>query len=116
MLKLRVKPDFPYSYPQYLSPVLQVLADGETHPTEEIRARILAGFPLTPEGLEIKRPKCPSTVFVNKVAFAFNRLVDHKAIDGNPPGASPGAYRITNHGRDVLDKHPSDARERDIKG
>jgi hypothetical protein len=50
MLKLRVKPDFPYSYPQYLSPVLQVLADGETHPTEEIRARILAGFPLTPEG------------------------------------------------------------------
>jgi restriction system protein len=111
-----VKQDFPYSYPQYLSPVLQILSDGETHCTEEIRTRILADFPLTPEELEIKRPKYVCTVFVNKVAHAFNRLVLHKAIEGDPPRPAPGAYRITDHGRGILDQHPNDARERDLKG
>jgi hypothetical protein len=51
-----VKQDFPYSYPEYLSPVLQILGDGETHSNEDIRTRILADFPLTPDELD-KAPK-----------------------------------------------------------
>jgi len=53
----------------------------------------------------MKPSKCTSTVFVNKAAFAFNRLVDHKAILGE----RPGAYRITDHGRNVLKRCPNDA-------
>jgi restriction system protein len=102
--------NFPYSFPEYLSPVLQILADGEDHPIAEIRQRILAEFPLTAEQLSLRRAGHPVTVFVNKVAFAFNRLVFHKAI----VQALPGSYRITDHGREVLKRHPNDARERDL--
>jgi hypothetical protein len=88
-----VKRDFPYSYPQYLSPVLQILSDGETHSTEEIRTRILADFPLTPDELGLKCLKDPVTIFVNKAAFAFRRFVIQKAIEKDTPRAAPGAFR-----------------------
>jgi hypothetical protein len=102
--------DFPYSFPAYLSPVLRILGDGEDHSKEEIRGRILAEFPLTSEQLLLKRAGHNVTVFINKVALAFNRLVFHKAI----VEAMPGSYRLTNHGREVLKRRPNDARERDF--
>src|SRR5208282_3362542 len=77
---MRTAKDFPYSYPEYLSPVLRILGDGLEHSTGYIRERILAEFPLTLEQLALKRAGYHTTVFVNKVAFAFNRLVFHKAI------------------------------------
>jgi len=102
--------DFPYAFPEYLSPVLRILGDGEDHSTEEIRRRILAEFPLTPPQLSLTRPGHNVSVFVNKVALAFNRLVFHKAITQ----AVPDSYRMTDHGREILKKHPADARERDL--
>ncbi len=102
--------DFPYSFPEFLSPVLRILADGEDHSTEEIRRRILVEFPLTAEQLSLKRAGHNVTVFINKVALAFNRLVFHKAI----LSARPESYRITDHGREVLKRRPKDARERDL--
>jgi hypothetical protein len=102
--------DFPYSFPQYLSPVLRILGDHNDHSIEEIHGGILAEFPLTPEQLSLKRPGYNTTVFVNKVAFAFNRLVVHKAI----VQMVPKSYRITDHGLDVLKRCPNDARERDL--
>jgi hypothetical protein len=68
---------------------------------EEIRARILIEFPLTREQLSLKRPEYKTTVFVNKVAFAFNRLVSHKPI----MQIVRESYRITDHGRDVAPRH-----------
>ncbi len=104
--------DFPYLAPQYLSPVLRILADGAEHDVEEIRERILAKFPLTPEQRLLKHPGFPITVFVNKVAYAFARLVLHEAIvDKSGRG---GSYRITDHGRSILARHPTNARERDL--
>jgi hypothetical protein len=52
------------------------------------------------------------TVFVNKVAYAFARLVLFKGIVVGE--AMPESYRITDHGREVLKRHPNDARERDL--
>jgi len=104
--------DFPYPAPRYLSEVLRILADGTEHNVEEIRERILAKFPLTPEQLCLKRPGFPITVFVNKVAYAFARLVFHGAIvDKSGRG---GSYRITDHGLTILKRHATDARERDL--
>jgi restriction endonuclease Mrr len=102
--------DFPHSYPEYLSSVLKVFSDGEEHSIGSIRERILAEFPLTSEQMALKRTGYHTTVFVNKVPFAFNRLVFHKAI----VRVEPDAYRITDHGHDVLKDHPADARERDL--
>jgi restriction system protein len=102
--------DFPYSFPEYLSPVLRILADGENHSIEEIHRRILAEFPLSDEQLFLRRTGSNVPVFINKVAFAFNRLVFHKAI----MEAVPESYRITDHGREILKRHPNDARERDL--
>jgi restriction endonuclease Mrr len=110
MLGIRPGRDFPYSFPEYLSPVLRILGDGEDHSIEEIRRCILAEFPLTPEQLLLKRAGHNVTVFINKVALAFNRLVLHKAI----VQAVPESYRITDHGREVLKRRPNDARERDL--
>ena len=107
---MEYRQDFPYSFPQYLSPVLRILADGEDHSIQEIRRRLLAEFPLTAEQLFLKRPGYSVTIFLNKVAFAFNRLVFHKAI----LQAVPGAYRVTDHGREILKRCPNDARERDL--
>jgi len=44
------------------------------------------------------------------VAFAFNRLVHHKAI----VAIMQGSYRITEHGLDILKRCPNGARERDL--
>ena len=102
--------DFPYLAPEYLSPVLRILEDGRDHSIEGIRNDILAEFPLTPEQRSLRRPGFPVEVFVNKVAYAFARLVHHKAI----VEAMPGSYRMTDHGREVLKRGPNDARERDL--
>ncbi len=104
--------DFPYAFPIYLSPVLRILADGEDHTVAEIRQRILAEFPLTPEQLSLKRAGHNVTVFINKVALAFNRLVSHKAIVSGH--AVSESYRITDHGSEVFKRRPNDARERDL--
>jgi hypothetical protein len=65
---------------------------------------------LTQAELALKPARSAVPVFVNKVAFAFNRLVYHKAIIE----AVPGKYRITEHGMAVFQACPSDARERDL--
>jgi restriction system protein len=104
--------DFPYPAPVFLSPVLRILADGEDHSIEEIRACILAEFPLTPEQLSLRRGVGLPTVFVNKVAYAFARLVLFKAIVAGQ--VMPESYRITDHGREVFKRHPNDTRERDL--
>jgi hypothetical protein len=102
--------EFPYQAPEYLSPVLRILEDGKNHSKEDIRKAILAEFPLTPEQLSLRRPGYPVTVFFNKVAYAFARLVLFKAIVEQVPES----YRITDHGHEVLKRHPNDARERDL--
>jgi len=104
--------DFPYAFPVYLSPVLRILGDGEDHPVQEIRQRILDDFPLTAEELSLRRPGHNVDVFINKVALAFNRLVFHKAIVSGQN--MPESYRITDHGREILKRHPNGARERDL--
>jgi len=54
--------DFPFSAPEYLSPVLRILEDGNEHSVAEIRERILAEFCLTPEQLSLFSPsRCSST-------------------------------------------------------
>jgi restriction system protein len=103
--------EFPYTFPQYLSPVLRILSDGKDHSTEEIRNRILDEFPLSDVQLAMKRPGYSVTVFVNKVAFAFNRLVVHKAIIQG----LPNSYRITGHGMEILKRCPNDVRERNLR-
>jgi hypothetical protein len=100
---------FPYLYPIYLSPILVILRDGEYHSIEDIHQHILAEFPLSQEQLAMKH-RSGVSVFVNKVAFAFNRLVLHKAI----VRGQPASYRITDHGREVLQRCPTGAREQDL--
>jgi hypothetical protein len=100
---------FPYSYPLYLSPILLILRDGEYHSIEHIHQYLLAEFPLSQEQLSMKH-QSGVAVFVNKVAFAFNRLVFHKAI----VRGQPASYRITDHGREVLHRCPTGAREPDL--
>ena len=112
MAKNATASDFPYPAPAYLSPVLRILADGEDHSIEEIRRRILAEFPLTPEQLSLRRRVSFPTVFVNKVAYAFARLVLHKAIVTGKVLAE--SYRMIDHGREVLKRRPNYARERDL--
>jgi restriction endonuclease Mrr len=112
MVRESAESDFPYGAPEYLSPVLAILSDGNDHPIEEIRENILAKFPLTPAQLTLRRPSYPITVFVNKVAYAFARLVFHNAIVRVE--VSPESYRITEHGRYVLSRRPNHARERDL--
>jgi len=68
---------------------------------------ILARFPLTQAELDLKPARSPVPVFMNKVAFAFNRLVYHKAIIE----VVPGKYRITGHGMEILTRCPKEARE-----
>ena len=112
MLPISPATDFPYPFPMFMSPVLRILADGREHGVEEIRERIATEFALTPEQLLLRRRVAFTTVFVNKVAFAFMRLVIHKAIMA---GSAPsGSYRITAHGLDILKSHPTGARERDL--
>lgn len=104
--------DFPHPFPVFLSPVLRILADGHEHGVEEIRERIAREFKLTPEHLALRRRVAFPTVFVNKVALAFMRLVIHNAIAAG--SAQGGSYRITAHGLEILKRHPTDARERDL--
>jgi len=100
----------PYKFPVYLSPILIILADGRDHDKQEIREMILAQFPLSQAELVLKPESSPVSVFMNKVAFAFNRLVYHKAIIE----VVPGKYRITEHGMEIVRRCPKDARERDL--
>jgi len=85
--------DFPYPFPAFLSPVLRILADGHEHGVEAIRERIAREFALTHEQLLLRRRVAFPTVFVNKVALAFMRLVIHKAIVAG--STKSGSYRIT---------------------
>ena len=80
------------------------------HDKKEIRERLLVDFPLTSFEIQMRPSKSPVSVFKNKVAFAFNRLVLHKAIIE----MIPGQYRITDHGQQILLRKPTDARERDL--
>jgi restriction endonuclease Mrr len=104
--------EFPHPFPVFLSRVLQILADGHAHEVEEIRERIAREFALTPEQLLLRRRDAFPTIFVNKVALAFNRLVFHNAIEAG--SGTSGSYRITAHGLDILKRCPTDARERDL--
>ena len=104
--------DFPYAFPVFLSPVLRILADGHEHAVEEIRERIARDFELAPEHLALRRRVAFPTVFVNKVALALMRLVIHRAITAG--SAHGGSYQITPHGLEILKRHPTDARERDL--
>jgi hypothetical protein len=87
-----------------LSPVLLILRDGGDHSIQEIRQRLLAEYPLTPEQSSLRRAGYNVDVFINKVALAFNRLVFHKAIVA---GQAPESYRLTDHGREVLKECPT---------
>ena len=85
-----------------MRPLLVVLADGEDHAIKSVRAELAAHFSLTTEELSEEIPSGRAKTFQNRVGWATTYLYRTKLIER--PKRS--VYRITDRGREVLEKHP----------
>ena len=85
-----------------MRPLLQRLSDGGEHPIKALRAALAEQFSLTPAELEERIPSGRATTFQSRVGWATTYLYRTKLI-GRPRRA---VYRITDRGREVLDKNP----------
>jgi|ERR1700731_4239237 len=94
--------------------VLRVFADGVEHSLDEIRARMKVQFEIEPQELLRKHAK-GNSVFHTNVALAIANLqgapnVGSKAIEK----VGKEAYRITEHGKDILKRNPSTLTIKDL--
>jgi restriction system protein len=101
-----------------LLPVLRVFANETEHSNEEIWERMTVQFKITPDELLQKHPTGKSVFHVN-VALALANL------QGAPHGGSKAiskvrskdgtkVYRITEYGKTILNRNPSDLTIKDL--
>jgi restriction system protein len=85
-----------------MRPLLVALEDGEDHAITAIRADLAARFSLSQEDVDELIPSGRVTTFQNRVGWAATYLYRTKLIS-RPKRA---VYRITDRGREVLEKNP----------
>ena len=83
-------------------PVLKAFADGQEHPTKEIRERVAAALGLSAEELAESLPRGGQTRYINRIAWAYVYMKQAGLL------ASPrrGIYQITARGQEVLKAPP----------
>lgn len=100
-----------------LLPVLQEMADGAEHQAKEIQARMKVKFQITSDDLLLKHRNGVS-VFVNRVAWALAHLNMERGPIGHPKAITlikKEVYRITEHGRAILEGNPSHLTIKDLR-
>ena len=95
-----------------LLPVLRIFGDGAEHSNEEIWERMAVQFKITPSELLQKHPAGNGVFHVN-VALALANLqgAPHrgsKAIERVRNKSGAKFYRITEYGKSILNRNPSD--------
>lgn len=85
-----------------MRPLLEFLADGNSHAITAIRTHLTTHFALTSEELAERIPSGRVTTFQSRVGWATTHLYNTGLIS-RPQRA---VYRITDRGRDVLARHP----------
>lgn len=83
-------------------PILLHYADGKGHPNQETYDALSEQFHLTPEERAQSLPSGPTSVFINRVAWAKTYLKRAGLIDST----RRGVYCITDRGRNVLEQKP----------
>ncbi|MGC9222226.1 MAG: winged helix-turn-helix domain-containing protein, partial [Solirubrobacteraceae bacterium] len=93
----------------FLRPVLTVMADGKVRNRREINDAVAREAKLTPENiaetLSSGQPK-----YANRIGWGLSFMANVGALER----AARGQYRITNAGRNVLDKFPDGIFEKDF--
>jgi restriction system protein len=100
-----------------LLPVLQAMTDGAEHEAKEIRERMKVKFEITSDELLLKH-KNGIPVFVNRVAWALAHLNMERGPIGHPKAITlikKEVYRITEHGRAILNGNPSHLTINDLR-
>lgn len=85
-----------------MRPVLAELEDGQVHAVRDLRARLAITFQLSEAELAEKLPSGRSPVFTNRVGWATT----HLSQAGLLAREGRGLYRLTQAGRQVLERHP----------
>jgi restriction system protein len=85
-----------------MRPLLVHLADGREHQTQETLEDLAAGFSLSAEDRQELLPSGKQPLFTNRVAWAKFYLKKAGAVE-NP---RRGMYRITDLGRQLLERYP----------
>lgn len=83
-------------------PFLQVLADGQPHPGQEVRQAIISHFSLSPEVCEEVLPSGRQTRLNNRIGWARTHLKNAGLIHY----IRRGVHQITERGKEYLEKHP----------
>ncbi len=102
----------------FLRPVLRVFGDDAEHSNEEIWERMRVQFKITPDELLQKHPSGKSVFHVN-VALALANLQGapnrgSKAIERIKSKGKTKIYRITEYGKTILNRNPSDLTIKDL--
>ena len=89
-------------YQTVMLPVLQCIADGEEHSMKEVYQKIAEMFQLSDEEKAERLPSGGQSTFENRVGWAKTYLKKSGLL------SSPrrGVIRITNRGKDILQKNP----------
>ena len=90
-------------------PLLVVVADGKDHRLNDIVPAVADALHL-PESDRVEKMASGKARFRNRVYWAKLYLSQAKAIEN----AGPGTVRITERGRDLLERHPSDITIEDL--
>lgn len=85
-----------------MRPLLAELEDGQVHAVRDLRARLAITFHLSEAELVEKLPSGRSPVFTNRVGWATT----HLSQAGLLAREGRGLYRLTQAGRQVLERHP----------
>lgn len=97
-----------------LLPVLQVVADGLEHSSEEIRERVRVQFDIAPHELLVKNRK-GKTVFHSNVDLALANLqgAPHRRSNAIEK-VRKEVYKITEYGKVILKRNPSGLTIKDL--
>jgi restriction system protein len=101
----------------FFLPVLRVLADGEEHASVEIRERMRVQFEIPPHEL-LEKLKNGMPVFHNRVAWALAHLNMRRGPLGHPEAIErvrKEVYKISEYGRTILNRNPSDLTIKDLQ-
>lgn len=93
-----------------LLPVLQMLADGAKHSSEEIRDQVTIQFNISSHELREKHAN-GTPVLHNRVAWALAHLNMGSGPLGHPNAVQKvrkEVYRITGYGKAILSRNPSE--------
>ena len=89
-------------YHEFFPKVMESVQNGKEHNISEIKAYCVTNLSFTKEELALKYPKTGEFVILNRIGWA---LADLKAA-GLLKTPTRGMYKITDIGREILNKHP----------